>query len=70
MTAFIAVPALVNAAVVMGCLPTTGFTLPFVSFGSNSLVACALAVGVLLRIARVEGVADAGPLSRRSRGRA
>ncbi|MDP7571137.1 MAG: FtsW/RodA/SpoVE family cell cycle protein, partial [Myxococcota bacterium] len=34
----------------MGLLPTTGFSLPFVSFGSNSLAVCALALGVLLRI--------------------
>ena len=51
MTAFLVLPAAVNAAVVMGLLPTTGFTLPFLSFGSNSLVVCALTVGVLLRIA-------------------
>lgn len=56
MTALVAVPAAVNAAVVMGLLPTTGFTLPFVSFGSNSLLVCALAVGVLLRVAAFEGV--------------
>jgi cell division protein FtsW len=55
MTALVAVPAAVNAAVVMGLLPTTGFTLPFVSFGSNSLLVCGLAVGVLLRIAAFEG---------------
>ncbi len=54
MTCFIVVPAAVNAAVVMGLLPTTGFTLPFLSFGSNSLVVCALAVGILLRIAARE----------------
>jgi len=64
MTAFIALPAAVNAAVVMGVLPTTGFTLPFLSFGSNSLVVCTLALGVLLRIASVEAAA-AGPLRRR-----
>lgn len=51
MTTFLVVPAAVNAGVVMGLLPTTGFSLPFVSFGSNSLAACALALGVLLRVA-------------------
>jgi cell division protein FtsW len=54
MTAFIALPAAVNAAVVMGLLPTTGFTLPFISFGANSLIVCSIAVGVLLRIASHE----------------
>ena len=61
MTALVAVPAAVNAAVVMGLLPTTGFTLPFLSFGSNSLLVCGLAVGVLLRVAACEG---AGPRSK------
>ena len=51
MTAFLVVPAAVNAGVVMGLLPTTGFSLPFVSFGSNSLAVCARALGVLLRVA-------------------
>jgi len=55
MTALVAVPAAVNAAVVMGLLPTTGFTLPFLSFGSNSLLVCGLAVGVLLRVGACEG---------------
>jgi cell division protein FtsW len=60
MTALIAVPAAVNAGVVMGVLPTTGFVLPFLSVGSNSLVICALAVGILLRIASDEAP-PAGP---------
>jgi len=54
MTALIAVPAVVNAAVVMGVLPTTGLTLPFLSHGSNSLCCAALAVGILLRAAARE----------------
>jgi cell division protein FtsW len=59
--------------VVMGTLPTTGFALPFLSFGSNSLVVCALAIGVLLRIASHEArparqrVARAATRQRRSR---
>jgi cell division protein FtsW len=63
MTTFLAVPAGVNAAVVMGILPTTGFTLPFLSFGSNSLLVCALSVGVLLRVATEQ----AAPAPRRRR---
>jgi cell division protein FtsW len=54
MTMLIAVPAIVNAAVVMGVLPTTGLTLPFLSHGSNSLCCAALAVGILLRVAARE----------------
>jgi len=51
-TALVVVPALCNAAVVMGLLPTKGLTLPFLSHGSNSLVCSALAVGILLRAGR------------------
>jgi len=50
-TALVAVPALCNAGVVMGLLPTTGLTLPLLSHGSNSLVCTALAIGILLRAA-------------------
>jgi cell division protein FtsW len=66
MTAFLVLPAAVNGAVVMGLVPTTGFTLPFLSYGSNSLVMCALAVGVLLRIAAVEGTPGPGARGRAS----
>jgi cell division protein FtsW len=61
MTGFLVVPAIVNAAVVMGLLPTTGFVLPFLSFGANALVVCALAFGILLRI----GAVEAAPQRRR-----
>jgi len=54
MTALLAVPALLNAAVVMGCLPTKGLTLPFLSYGRSSLVISCLAVGILLSVARAE----------------
>ncbi|MGE4652370.1 MAG: FtsW/RodA/SpoVE family cell cycle protein, partial [Myxococcota bacterium] len=49
MMALVLVPALLNAAVVMGLVPTTGLALPFLSHGSNSLIFSALAVGILLR---------------------
>ena len=37
MTALLTVPALLNAAVVMGLVPTKGLTLPFLSYGRSSL---------------------------------
>jgi cell division protein FtsW len=61
MTALLVVPALLNAAVVMGCLPTKGLTLPFLSYGRTSLVISCLAVGILL------AVACAGRAPRRAR---
>jgi len=64
MTALIGIPAAINAGVVMGLLPTTGFTLPFVSYGGNSLLICSLAAGVLLRI----GACEAAPVPTRVSG--
>jgi cell division protein FtsW len=52
MTTLLTVPALLNAAVVMGCLPTKGLTLPFLSYGRSSLVVSCLAVGILFAVAR------------------
>jgi cell division protein FtsW len=66
-TAFVGIPAAINAAVVMGLLPTTGFTLPFVSFGANSLIVCSVAVGLLLRIGAIESTEPAASRSRATR---
>ena len=41
---------LINIGVNVGVLPTKGLTLPFVSYGGNSLLIAMLAVGILLRI--------------------
>ncbi|MEE8557346.1 MAG: putative peptidoglycan glycosyltransferase FtsW [Myxococcota bacterium] len=43
---------LVNAAVATGILPTTGTTLPLVSYGRSSLVTSLAAVGLILNVAR------------------
>jgi len=42
----------INIGVNVGLLPTKGLTLPFMSYGSNSLIVCVVAVGMLLRIDR------------------
>jgi cell division protein FtsW len=42
--------AFVNIGVNVGLLPTKGLTLPFLSYGSNSLIVCCVAIGMLLRI--------------------
>ncbi|MEB2346023.1 MAG: putative peptidoglycan glycosyltransferase FtsW [Deltaproteobacteria bacterium] len=55
MTALVAVPGAINAAVVMGMVPPTGLTLPFVSYGRSSLLVSFAAVGILLGISRREG---------------
>ena len=69
MTGLIALSAMLNAAVVTGLLPTTGLTLPFLSFGGNSLLVCSLAVAVLLRIGLEAPVAAQGRGTARGTGR-
>lgn len=40
----------INLGVNLGSLPTKGLTLPFVSYGGNSLIVCVVAVALVLRI--------------------
>ncbi len=47
----IIVGAFINASVVMGLVPTTGITLPFISFGGTSIILFAISIGILLNIA-------------------
>lgn len=48
----IVLQAFVNIGVVTGTLPVTGITLPFVSFGSTSLIFSLMGVGIVLNISR------------------
>jgi cell division protein FtsW len=59
MTALLVVPALVNAAVVTGSVPTKGMALPLLSYGRTGVVMAFVALGVLLGI----GLRDARPRS-------
>lgn len=52
LTTLIIGQALVNLGVVTGVLPTTGLTLPFVSFGRSSLIILLFVVGILLNISQ------------------
>jgi cell division protein FtsW len=45
----------VNAGVVLGCLPTKGLALPFLSYGGSAMIAALAQVGVLLALARDVG---------------
>ncbi len=44
----LSVQALINMAVVTGCLPTKGLSLPFISYGGSNLVAMFAIIGVLV----------------------
>ena len=66
-TALIVVPAICNAAVVMGLVPTKGLTLPFLSHGTNSLLCSAIAIGILLRAGRDAIAPPAKPFAAWSR---
>ncbi len=56
----IVVQAYVNIGVVTGTLPTTGITLPFISYGGSSLLSNMIAAGILLNISRFREVAHEG----------
>lgn len=49
----IIISAMINAGVVTGLLPTTGITLPFISFGGTSIIILGISVGIIINVARV-----------------
>ncbi|WFA09631.1 putative lipid II flippase FtsW [Tissierella sp. Yu-01] len=51
-TALITIQSLINIAVVTSSIPTTGITLPFISYGGTSLLFYMASVGILLNISR------------------
>ncbi len=51
-TSWLVLQAMLNIAAVTATLPFTGVTLPFVSFGGSSLVACMAGIGLLLNVSR------------------
>ena len=72
-TAWFAIQALVNVAVVLRLLPVFGVPLPFISYGGSALLANLAALGILLNCAQHEPAARALLTQRRaarqSRGR-
>lgn len=50
-TLMISIQALINFAVVTGCVPTKGLALPFISYGGSSLLISGIMIGILVNIA-------------------
>jgi len=48
----IIVSVFINAAVVTGLIPTTGITLPFISFGGTSIILFAVSIGIIVNVGR------------------
>jgi cell division protein FtsW len=49
---WVVVQAFINIAAISGIVPLTGLPLPFLSFGSSSLVSVLAAMGIVLSVAR------------------
>lgn len=54
-TSGIGITAFLHMAVTMGMMPTTGLTLPFMSYGRTSLMIALLSTGILLSVGRQRG---------------
>jgi len=67
LTVTVVITAFLHIGVVVGLLPTTGLTLPFISYGRSNLVLSLFMTGVLVNIGsskeRVHGVAATNPLA-------
>jgi cell division protein FtsW len=55
LTAAVGLTAVIHMAVTLNLMPTTGLTLPFISFGKSSLVVSLVGTGILLSIGRMRG---------------
>ena len=54
-TSAVGITAFLHMAVTLGLMPTTGLTLPFMSYGRSSLVITLLGTGILLSVGRQRG---------------
>jgi cell division protein FtsW len=69
LTALLVLGGLFNMGVATGNLPTTGLTLPFVSYGATSLTVSLAAAGILLNVSRPRRASDRVVPARRPRER-
>ena len=61
LSTLIALQAAIIIGGTIGLIPLTGITLPFVSYGKSSLVACFFSVGMLLALSSRKGAATVTP---------
>ena len=52
LTLLVVLPAMLNAGVVTGLLPTKGMVLPLVGYGGSSIISCLIGVGIILSVCR------------------
>jgi cell division protein FtsW len=69
LTATVGVTAFMHMAVTLGMMPTTGLTLPFMSYGRSSLVISLLGTGILINIGRLRGKPRSVVADKREDGR-
>ena len=69
LTATIGLTAFMHMAVSLGLMPTTGLTLPFMSYGRSSQVISLLGTGILINIGRLRGKPRAMVVKREGDGR-
>jgi cell division protein FtsW len=55
LTMAVGLTAFMHMAVTLGLMPTTGLTLPFMSFGRSSLVVSLVGAGILISVGRMRG---------------
>lgn len=70
LTATIGLTAFMHMAVSLGLMPTTGLTLPFMSYGRSSQVISLLGTGILINIGRLRGKPRAAVGTREDAARA
>jgi cell division protein FtsW len=70
LTSAIGLTAFMHMAVSLGLMPTTGLTLPFMSYGRSSQIISLLATGILINIGRSRGKPRAAPRREEAEGKA